>query len=148
MKKLFILLISIACTGFIFAQDLPKDVEKVYKGAEHLKKKKKLTEAVAAYKEVVRSVNHVPSLVSIATIEMDMRKPPNYRVAYEYYDKAIRELESQIAAASKNRDKSKFAKEREVLIPKRNKAKSFVDDFDEVKELKQGGNRLLEDEDL
>ena len=148
MKKIFILLIGITCATFIFAQDLPKDVAKVYKGAEHLKSKKKLNEAVAAYKEVIRSVNHVPSMVSIANIEMNMRKPPNYRAAYEYYDMAIKELESQIATASKNKDKAKFAKQREGLIPRRNKAKSFVDDFDKAKDLKKGGSRLLEDEDL
>ena len=145
MKKLSVLLISIAYAGFVFAQDLPKDVAKVYKGAEHLKSKKELTLAVKAYKEVLRSVNHVPSLISIATIEMEIRTPPNYRVAHEYFNKAIKELESQIATAQKNKVKAKLAKERETLIPKRNKAKSFVDDFDKAKKLKQGGNRLMDD---
>jgi hypothetical protein len=84
-------------------------------------------------------------MVSIANIEMNMRKPPNYRAAYEYYNMAIKELESQIATASKNKDKAKFAKQREELIPRRSRAKSFVDDFDKAKELKQGGNRLLDD---
>jgi len=144
MKKLFMLFISLAVAGFTFAQELPDDVEKVYKAAEHYKSKKELNQAVDAYKEVLRSVNHVPSMVSIANIEMDMRQPPNYRMAYEYYDKAINELESGIASATKNKEKKYLSEQRDELIPKRNKAKSHVDDFDKAKDLK-GGNNLLDE---
>jgi tetratricopeptide (TPR) repeat protein len=147
MKKLMVVLISFAISGFLYAQELPKDVEKVYKNAEHLKSKEKLNEAVAAYKEVLRSVDHIASMVSIAEIEMDMRKPPNYRIAYEYLDKAIQVYESGIAAADKKRQKAYLQEKRDELIPKRNKAKSFVDDFDKAKDLKQGGARLMEGND-
>ncbi len=146
MKKLAVLLISLTFGGLLFAQELPKDVEKVYKEAEHLKSKEKLNEAVAAYKEVLRSVDHVPSMTSIADIEMNMRKPPNYRTAYEYLDKAIKTLESGIAATSKKSQKKYLEKQRDELIPKRNKAKSYVDDFDKAKELKQDGKKLLDED--
>ena len=146
MKKLVILLLNLVFTGFLFAQDLPDDVEKVYKAAERLKSKKELNQAVDAYKEVLRSVNHVPSMVSIGEIEMDMRQPPNYRMAYEYYDKAIKTLESGMASTTKKSEKKYLTEQRDELIPKRNKAKSYVDDFDKAKELKQDGNRLMDDE--
>ncbi len=148
MKKLLIVLIALLVGVFAFAQDLPKDVEKVYKGAEKLKSRKDYQQAVAAYKEVLRSVNHVPSMVGIAEIEMDLKPSPNYTIAYEYLDKAIRELEMQISVAKKNKDKASIGKEIQRLTPKRNKAKSFVEDYDKLRENKQKGNRLLEDEDL
>jgi len=148
MKKFIIIINLLLFSGFIFAQELPKDVQRVYKGAEHLKSKKRLSEAVAAYKEVLRSVNHVPSMISIADIEMNMRKPPNYRVAYEYYDMAINELNNQIASASKKRVKASLAKQQDQLIPKREKAKSHVSDFDKLREQKKRGQQLLEDEGL
>ena len=144
MKKLLILLIGIISVGFLSAQELPKDVEKIYKGAEHLKKKKQLNQAINAYKEVLRSVDHVPSMVSIAQIEMEIRTPPNYRTAYKYYNMAITELERQIATTDKKKDKYKLAQEHERLTPKRKKAKSHVDDFDKAKDLKKDGDRLLE----
>lgn len=146
MKKLVILLLNLVFTGFLFAQDLPDDVEKVYKAAERFKSKKELNQAVDAYKEVLRSVNHVPSMVSIGEIEMDMRQPPNYRMAYEYYDQAIKTLESGMASTTKKSEKKYLTEQRDELIPKRNKAKSYVDDFDKAKELKQDGNRLMDDE--
>lgn len=146
MKKLIILSIGLAFAGFTFAQELPDDVEKVYKAAERFKSKKELNQAVDAYKEVLRSVSHVPSMVSIANIEMDMRQPPNYRMAYEYYDKAITELENGIAATTKNKEKKYLGEQRDELVPKRNKAKSYVDDFDKAMELKQGGIQLLDEE--
>lgn len=143
MKTLF-LLISIMIVGLLSAQELPKDVEKIYKSAEHLKKKKQLNQAVNAYKEVLRSIDHVPSMVSIAQIEMEIRTPPNYRTAYEYYDMAITELEIQITTTDKKKAKYKLTQEHERLIPKRKKAKSHIDDFDKAKDLKKDGNRLLE----
>jgi len=41
-----------------------------------------------------------------------------------------------------------LAEYREKLIPKRNKAKSYVDQFDDAKERRQDGNRLMDDKDL
>jgi tetratricopeptide (TPR) repeat protein len=146
MKKLVVLLLNLVFAGFLFAQELPDDVEKVYKSAERFKSKKELNQAVDAYKEVLRSVNHVPSMVSIGEIEMDLRQPPNYRMAYEYYDQAIKTLESGMASATKKSVKKYLTEQRDELIPKRNKAKSYVDDFDKAKELKQDGNRLMEEE--
>ena len=146
MKTVLLVLISIMSVGLLSAQELPKDVEKIYKGAEHLKKKKQLNEAVNAYKEVLRSVDHVPSMASIAQIEMEIRTPPNYRTAYKYYDMAITELERQITATDKKKEKYKLAQEHERLTPKRKKAKSHVDDFDKAKDLKKGGMRLMEEE--
>jgi hypothetical protein len=148
MKKLIIVINLLILSGFIFAQELPKDVQRVYKGAEHLKSKKKLSEAVAAYKEVLRSVDHVPSMISIADIEMNMRKPPNYSVAYKYYDMAINELDKQIASTSKKRVKASLAKQIDELIPKRKKAKSHVSDFDKLREQKKHGQQMLEEEGL
>jgi predicted nucleic acid-binding Zn-ribbon protein len=148
MKKLLVI-IAVLFSGFLAkSQDLPKDVEKVYKGAEKLKSRKDYQDAVAAYKEVLRSVNHVPSMVSIAEIEMDLKPSPNYTIAYDYLDKAIRELELQISAAKKNKEKAFLGKEIQRLTPKRNKAKSHVDDYNKLRENKQDGKRLLEDEDL
>jgi len=147
MKKTIILLVVIAVSGLTIAQELPSDVEKVYKNAEKLKNKKEYKLAIVEYKEVIRRVNHVPSLVSIGEISMELMSPPNYRMAYEYYDKAIIELSSQMSVASKDKEKAKLGQQIEELTPKRNRAKSYVDDFDKSKEKKQEGNRLMEDED-
>ena len=144
MKVVLLLIMGVMSIGFLSAQDLPKDVEKVYKGAEHLKKKKQYSQAVSAYKEVLRSVDHVPSMASIGEIEMELRSPPNYREAYEYYNKAIIELERQISATEKKKEKYKLAQEYERLVPKRKRAKTFVDDFDKAKNQKHDGDRLLE----
>jgi|GEM_PF-6941665 hypothetical protein len=146
MKKSFILLVVIAFSGITLAQELPSDVEKVYKGAEKLKSKKEYKLAIVEYKEVLRSVNHVPSMVSIGEISMELMSPPNYRMAYEYYDKAIQELGIQISGASKDKDKARLGQQIEELTPKRNRAKSYVDDFDKSKDKKQEGNRLMEEE--
>jgi len=148
MKKLFIVFLNVVFALVVVAQDLPKDVEKVYKNAERLKSKKELNPAVAAYKEVLRSVDHVPSMISIAEIEMFMRKPANYRMAYEYYDMAIKALDAGIASATKKSHKKYMTEQRDELIPRRKNAKSHVKDFDNAKEQKMGGKRLLEDPDL
>jgi len=148
MKKLFFLFLSVFLMVQIQGQDLPKDVEQVYKGAEKLKSHKDYDQAIAAYKEVLRSVEHVPSLESIGQIQMELRSMPNYREAYEYYDRAIKELERQINLTDKRREKAELAEYREKLIPKRNKAKSYVDQFDDAKERRQDGNRLMDDKDL
>ncbi|MDA3890061.1 MAG: hypothetical protein PF517_00195 [Salinivirgaceae bacterium] len=146
MKKLLILLLSFSFASAILAQDLPNDVKKVYKAAERYKSKKQLNQAVDSYKEVIRSVNHVPSMISIAEIEMDMRQPPNYRVAYEYLDMAIKSLEAGIASSDKKKHKKYLGAMRDELVPKRSKAKSYVDDFDKAKGLKQGGKRLFDED--
>lgn len=146
MKKLLFLLLCASFSLVTIAQELPKDVEKVYKTAEKHKSKKELNQAVDAYKEVIRSVQHVPSMISIGHIEMNMRKPPNYRAAYEYYDMAIRTLEAGIASSDKKKHKKYLGEMRDELVPKRNKCKSYVEDFDKAKQLKQGGKSLLDDE--
>lgn len=146
MKKILILLLSFAFTAVLVAQELPKDVEKVYKKAEKHKSKKELNQAVNAYKEVLRSVAHVPSMISIGEIEMNMRKPANYRMAYEYYDMAIKSLEMGIASTDKKKHKKYLGEMRDEIVPKRNKCKSHVDDFDKSKSLKQKGKRLLDEE--
>lgn len=148
MKRLFTVIMCVAFVGFVFAQDLPKDVEKVYKTAEKLKSKKELNQAVAAYKDVLRSVDHVPSMISIADIEMNMRKPPNYRMAYDYYNSAINSIEAGIASTDKRKQKKYLTGMRDELVPKRKKAQSYVKDFDKAKDLKKGGNRLMDDPDL
>jgi tetratricopeptide (TPR) repeat protein len=148
MKKLIVVCFLLVPMLMLQAQDLPKDVEKVYKGAERLKSRKDYQQAIAAYKEVLRSVNHVPSMVAIAEIEMDLKPQPTYSIAFEYLDKAIRELEMQLSTAKKNKDKAQIAQEIQRLKPKWNKAKSYVEDFDELRDNKEKGQRLLEDEDL
>lgn len=148
MKQIFLTLTLMALIGSIFAQELPSDVEKVYKGAEKLKDRKEYKKAINAYKEVLRSVNHIPSMESIAEISMELMTPPNYRMAYEYYDKAINELEQQLAATSKKKDKAQIGSDIQRLTPKRNRAKSYVEDFDKAKDQKKDGNRLMEDKDL
>lgn len=150
MKKLLVLSIALFASTVIMAQDqdLPKDVEKVFKGAERLKSKGEYNSALDAYNEVLRSVEHVESLISCGNIEMELKAKPNYREAYGYYDRAIKEIEHQINIASKRKDKGRWALLREELIPKRKKAKSYVDQFDKAKERREKGNRLLEDPDL
>ena len=148
MKKLLIFFLPVLLMVQAQGQDLPKDVEQVYKGAEKLKNRKDYDQAIAAYKEVLRSVEHIPSLVSIADIQMELRSQPNYREAYEYYDRAIKEIDKEINATDKRKVKAELAEYREKLVPRRNKAKSYVDDFDKAKERRQDGNRLMEDPDL
>jgi tetratricopeptide (TPR) repeat protein len=147
MKKMFMLMLVLAVYGVSMAQELPPDVEKVYKGAEKLKNKEEYKLAITEYKNVLRSVNHVPSMESIAEIAMELMRPPNYRMAYEYYDKAIQELENQQASASKKKEKENINEHIQLLTPKRNKAKSYVDDFEKAKDKKEDGNRLKEDMD-
>lgn len=150
MRKLIFLWVALAAGTSIMAQDqeLPKDVEKVFKGAERLKSKGEYNRALEAYNEVLRSVEHVESLVSCGNIEMELKSKPNYRQAYDYYNRAIKEIEHQINIADKRRDKGRWAQLREELIPKRKKANSYVEQFDDAKQRRERGNRLLEDKDL
>ncbi len=146
MKNVVVALVACFIGFAALAQELPKDVEKVFDNAEKLKKQEKYDMAIAQYKEVLRSVSHVPSMVAIATIQMELRPDPNYREAYEYYDLAIQNLDAGIAAASKERDKKYLKEQRSTLEPKRNKAKSHVDQFDGAKDSKAKGARLLEED--
>lgn len=148
MKNLIIAFASLFIFAQLGAQDLPKDVEQVYKGAEKLKSKKDYDQAIGAYKEVLRSVKHVPSMISIGDIEMTLKPRPNYRNAAEYYQMAIDELGHQINIAPKKKDKGRLAKLREEVEPKRNKAQSFTKDADKAKDNRERGNRLLEDDDM
>lgn len=147
MRKLLLLLFTVAICGSAYTQQLPKDVQKVYDYAEKLKGKGEYKQAVLKYKEVLRSVNHIPSMISIGDIQMD-RLTPHYREAYEYYEMAINNLNQGIAIADKRSVIKHLTKLRDETIPKRNKAKSFVSDFDKAKEKKHDGHRLLEDPDL
>lgn len=147
MKTVIIAILSIFLFSQLNAQELPKDVEKVYKEAEKLKNKKDYDQAISAYKEVLRSVNHVPSMVSIADIEMTLKPRPNYRNAAEYYQAAIDELGHQINIAPKSKDKKRLSEYRSELEPKRNKAQSYTDDADDAKDNREERkNRLMEDE--
>ncbi|HAN00803.1 MAG TPA: hypothetical protein DCQ26_19585 [Marinilabiliales bacterium] len=148
MKRFLVSIVLLTFIGSVIAQDLPSDVEKVYKGAEKLKSRKEYKSAINAYKEVLRSVSHIPSMESIAEISMELMTPPNYRMAYEYYDKAISELERQLAATTKRKEQTQIGLDIQRLTPKRNKAKSYVDDFDKAKDMKNDGNRLMDDKDL
>lgn len=147
MKKLFLLLLMSVFISTAYTQELQKDVQKVYDYAEKLKGKGEYKQAVLKYKEVLRSVSHVPSMISIGDIQMD-RLTPHYREAYEYYDMAINALTQAIPATEKKSAIKYMTKLKDETIPKRNKAKSFVEDFDKAKEQKEGGSRLLEDPDL
>jgi tetratricopeptide (TPR) repeat protein len=144
MKSTVIILITVFFSSTLFSQELPKDVNKTYKVAEHLKSKKKYKDAIIEYKEVLRSVEHIPSMISIADIDMYKIKPANYREAYKYYDMAISQLNYAISEADKNSQKKYLTNKRDELIPKRKKAKSYVDDFDKAKELKHDGEHLLD----
>lgn len=146
MKKFLFVALGLCFSMLAISQELPKDVEKVYKMAEKHKSKNELNQAVNAYKEVIRSVPHVPSMISIGDIEMNMRKPPNYRAAHEYYDMAIRSLEAGIAASDKKKHKKYLGDMRDELVPKRSKCKSYMNDFDKAKQLKQSGKSLLDEE--
>ena len=73
MKKLLVVCFLLIPMLMLHAQELPKDVEKVYKGAERLKSRKDYQQAIAAYKEVLRSVYHDPSMVAIAELDMDLQ---------------------------------------------------------------------------
>jgi tetratricopeptide (TPR) repeat protein len=147
MKNLIIALIAMLFVTQLTAQELPKDVEKVYSEAEKLKSKGDYDQAIKAYKEVIRSVKHVPSMISIGDIEMTLKPRPNYRNAAEYYTMAVEELGNQINLAPKKGEKKKLAELREQTVPKMNKAQSYTDDFDNAKEKRSGGSRLMEDED-
>ncbi len=147
MKKLVIILLSLFLAGNIYSQDLPKDVQKVFNRAEKLKKKKEYNQAITAYKEVLRSVEHVPSLISAGDIEL-YRAKPQHREAYKYYTRAINALDQGIASSESGSAKKHMAKLKEETIPKLNKAKTYVDQFERGKQQKEGGNRLLEDPDL
>jgi len=144
MKQTFVILLMAFVSIYVNAQDLPKDVNKIYKAAEHLKSKKRLKEAVEVYKEVLRSNDHIPSMISIADIDMYMYNPPNYREAYKYYDMAINQLNYAISSVDKNSQKKYLTKKRDELIPKRKKAKWYVDNFDKAKEQKHNGEHLLD----
>lgn len=147
MKNLIIALIAVFFVSQLNGQELPKDVEQVYKGAERLKSKGDYDKAIGAYKEVIRSVKHVPSMISIGDIEMTLKPRPNYRNAAEYYSMAVEELGNQINIAPKKGQKKKLAELREQTVPKMNKAQSYTDDFDNAKDKRQGGSRLMDDED-
>lgn len=149
MKKIVVLLISITLCSILFAQTLPKDVQKVYNQAEKYQRKKDFDRAVDAYKEVLRSVpNHYKSMENIGDIEMILRPKPNYRPAHEYYQQALNVLDAGIAQADRKKVKKFLIEERDRIVPKRNKAKSYVKDFNKAKQNREKGNRLLEDEDL
>jgi hypothetical protein len=147
MKRIIFAVLFMAAFS-LQAQELPKDVQKLFEQAEKQKKHEEYKQAIVTYKEVLRSVEHVASCESIGQIAMELMTPPNYRMAYEFYDRAITELERQMTATDKKRIKAELAEHIERLIPKRNKAKSYVDDFDKAKEQRQDGNRLMEDKDV
>jgi len=148
MKRLLLILAVFISALGIKAQQLPDDVQKVFDQAEKFTKKGDYDQAVASYKEVLRSVEHIPSLINAGDIEMKLRPQPNYRAAYDYYTRAIAAIDQGIAGTEKKSVKKYLTNLRTEVIPNQNKAKSYVDDFDKAKELKEGGNRLLEDPDL
>ncbi len=147
MKTLMIIILSLCVSTSIFSQDLPKDVKKVFNSAEKLKKKKEYNKAIAAYKDVLRSVEHVPSLISAGDIEL-YRAKPQHREAYKYYTRAIAALDQGIAISESSSAKQHMSKLKTETIPKQKKAKSYLDQFERGKQQKEGGNRLLDDPDL
>lgn len=146
MKNLIIALLAIFFVSSIQGQSLPKDVEQVYNAAEKEKGKKNYNKAVELHKNVLRSVNYIPSLVSIGDIEMILKPKPNYREAAEYYSKAVEEIANQINLASKKGHIKKLTQLRDEVTPKRNKAQSYVDDFDKAIDKRSGGSRLMDDD--
>lgn len=148
MRKLLIILIAFIIIQGIKAQELPDDVQKTINSAEKYTKKGDYDQAIAAYKEVLRSVEHFPSLINAGDIEMKLRAQPNYRAAYDYYTRALSAIDQAIASTDKRSVKKYLSNLELEVIMNQNKAKSHVDDFDKAKELKEGGNRLLEDPDL
>lgn len=147
MKKSLLLMLVLALLGNIYSQELPKDVAKVFAKAEKYQKKKQWDNAVDGYKEVLRSVpSHYKSMENIGDIEMKLRPKPNYRPAYEYYQKAIDVLDAGISQSDKKKVKKYLAEEKKRIEPKRNKAKSHVKDFDRAKQNHEKGNRLMDDE--
>ncbi len=149
MKKL--LFVVLACFGMVLAQgqELPKDVAKIFKMAEKLQDKKEYDSAIEAYKEVLRSVpDHVQSMENIGDIESRLRPKPNYRQACESYEKALEALSSQIQSTNKKAVQAVLGQKYKEIEPKKNYACSHVEDFDDAKERRQRGNRLLEEEGL
>lgn len=146
MKNLGLTLISLLIVMITFGQELPKDVKKVYEQAQKQQKKENYDQAVDLYKEVLRSVNHVPSMEAIGIIELEKRENPRYRIALEYFEMALTTLDQQIAAVDKPKAKKYLKEQKERIIPKRNKAASYVDDFDGVKDKRKDGKDLLKNE--
>jgi tetratricopeptide (TPR) repeat protein len=149
MKNIILILFLSTFIGNSFAQSLPNDVEKIYKAAEKMQSKKEFDKAVDLYKKVLQSVpTHYNSMENIGDIELRLRAKPNYRQAFEYYQKAIDVLNSGISSAEKNKVKKYLTGEKDRITPKFNKAKSHVKDFDKAKDNHEKGKRLLDDEDL
>jgi len=147
MKKSLLILLSIFLLGSLSAQDLPKEVQKVFDKAEKHAKKKEYIEALAAYKEVLRSMEHVPSLIGAGDVQF-YRKPPMYTSATEFYGRAIAALDAGIAGTDKKSVKKVMENKKAEIVPRFNKSKSHAKDFNKSKSLKQDGNRLLDDPDL
>lgn len=145
MKKIIIILAALLTSVCTIGQELPDDVEKVFENAEKLQNKGKWDMAIAEYKQVLRSVAHVPSMKAIGLIQLELRPGPNYREAYEYLDMAINTLQAGKNATDKNKVKKYLQSQIDELVPKRNKAKSYVDQFDNAKGQKNDGRRLLEE---
>lgn len=147
MKKSLFILLIFALFGTLSAQTLPKDVAKVYKSAEKLKSKKQYDRAVEAYKEVLKSVpGHYKSMESIGDIEMKLRARPNYRNAFEYYQKALNALDAGIAGTDKKKVQQYLQNEKKRIVPNFNKAKAETEAFNKAKSNRAKGNRLMDDE--
>lgn len=147
MKKYLLILLSVFVIGTLNAQDLPKEVQKVFEKAEKHAKKKEYSQALAAYKEVLRSGEHLPSLIGAGDLQF-YRKPPQYRSALEFYERALSACDAGIAATNKKSVKKYLKEKKEEITPRKNKAQSHVNDFDKQRGNTNNGKRLLDDPDL
>lgn len=147
MKKFILIGIAILLFSGLQAQDLPKEVQKVFDQAEKYHKKKNYDQALKAYKEVLRSMEHLPSLIAAGDVQF-YRKPAQYRSALEFYTRALAACDAGISATDKKSVKKYLNEKKTEITPRRNKAQSHVDDFEKIRGNKDNGNRLLDDPDL
>ncbi|RLD58825.1 MAG: hypothetical protein DRJ01_12095 [Bacteroidetes bacterium] len=151
MKKityLIILITFIFTFGIVNSQELKGKDKLIFKKAEKLTHQKKYLTAIHYYEEILKSNEHVETLMNIADIYFISLSQKNYNKALEFYQRAESAINSAI---NKNRKLEKRKKIKELKQTCTNNIKiclSHIEEFNETKKRHKAAKKRLDNDNL
>jgi len=148
MKKtnyLILILITFIFTfGTVNSQELKGKNKLIFKKAEKLTHQKKYLTAIHYYEEILKSNEHIETLMKIADVYFISLQQKNYKKALEFYKRAEKAMNSAI---NENRRLAKRKKIKEFKQTCTNNIKiclSHIEKFNETKNRHQAAKKRLD----
>ncbi|MCK5823639.1 MAG: hypothetical protein KAG95_06520 [Bacteroidales bacterium] len=152
MKNIKSLILIFLTLIFVFnfwttkAQELSSKNKIIFKKAEKLTHKKKYLTAVHYYEEILKSNEHIETLMKIADIYFVSLQQKNYKKALEFYKRAEKAMNSAINENSRLAKRKKIKEFKQSCSNNIKICLSHIEKFDDARNRHTDAKKRLDDD--